>query len=225
MTLEILTHVAFEGPALIEHFAREEGYFLRLCRMGIDTPYDDGSPLVIMGGPMSVHDDKEFSWLKAEKAYIYNSIISGRKVLGICLGAQLIAEVLGGEVYKNPISEAGWFPLTFFSHEKIFSQFPSILEVFHWHGETFTLPPNSNLVASSEVCTNQIFTYDNGRVLALQCHLEMTQEGVIALIEADPEMLMRQGSIATSHELTTKSREYSQNIYPWLRLMMRNWLT
>jgi GMP synthase-like glutamine amidotransferase len=134
---------------------------------------------------MGVHDEKEFPWLREEKSFIRESIESGKIVLGICLGAQLIADALGARVFKNQYREIGWFPL----ERKIDAEesamadvFPDTLEVFHWHGDTFETPKGAKLLASSEACRNQGFVIDS-RVIGLQFHLETTSESAAALIQ------------------------------------------
>ena len=121
---------------------------------------------------MSVHDEAEFPWLRSEKTLIAAAIEAGKKVLGICLGAQLIAEVMGGKVYPNKVKEIGFWPVRWTDEAiKIFSHLE--VEVFHWHGETFDLPPGAVLLASSEGCVNQAFMVGEN-VLALQFHPEVT---------------------------------------------------
>ena len=134
---------------------------------------------------MGVYDEEKFSWLKDEKKFIRESIDSGKRIIGICLGAQLIAAVLGAEVTKNRFREIGWFHVKI-SHQLKSSIFSSILpeefEAFHWHGDTFKIPDGAMPLGSTEACENQGFVY-NGKVLALQFHLETTYESAAALIK------------------------------------------
>lgn len=138
--------------------------------------------LVIMGGPMSVNDEAELPWLVAEKRFVRAAIEHGVAVLGICLGAQLIASAMGAAVYAGPHKEIGWFPVT--GHgcrgEGVFD-FPGAIELFHWHGETFDLPEGATLLASSAAYVNQMFQL-GPRVIGLQCHPEMTPEVARALL-------------------------------------------
>jgi len=129
-----------------------------------------------MGGPMSANDERELSWLVSEKEFIRRCIQSGKSVLGICLGAQLIANAMGARVYRNRFKEIGWFPVEGMpsSDSSLFS-FPPTFEAFHWHGETFSLPRGAIRIARSEGCANQAFQLGRS-VIGLQFHLETTPE-------------------------------------------------
>jgi GMP synthase-like glutamine amidotransferase len=131
--------------------------------------------LVIMGGPMGANDDNLYSWLKAEKAFIAQAIKNNKKVLGICLGSQLISSVLGAKVYPNKFKEVGFFPINKKSTHSIVNGFPDSIMAFHWHGDTYDLPEGAELLFSSEGCVNQAFIYGNN-VLALQFHFEITEK-------------------------------------------------
>jgi GMP synthase-like glutamine amidotransferase len=134
-----------------------------------------------MGGPMSVNDERDFPWLLPEKQFIRDAIHSGTPVLGICLGAQLIASVMGARVYQNRVKEIGWFPVQGIAQESSSFSFPATAEVFHWHGETFDLPPAAVRLARSEACENQAFQLGVS-VIGLQFHLETTPQTARELI-------------------------------------------
>jgi GMP synthase-like glutamine amidotransferase len=188
MKIHYLQHVSFEGLGSIETFLKEGSHSISVIRMFANDPFPEISDidwLIVMGGPMGVHDDKAYPWLKTEKQFIKNVIQSGRVVLGICLGAQLIAEVMGAKVYKNKYREIGWFDINFnpnLNHTLLKDIFPKQIEVFHWHGDTFDIPEDAIPIASSEATPNQGFIFDN-RVIALQFHLETTPESAKALID------------------------------------------
>ena len=136
----------------------------------------DATRLIFLGGPMSVNDEEEFPWLKQEKELIRKSVKSGQKVLGICLGAQLIASAYGAKVYRY-VNETGWSLLDRRQDaEGIFSRFPEQFHVFQLHGETFEIPYRGRLLASGSTVRNQAFSCRNA--LGLQFHLELT-EGII----------------------------------------------
>jgi len=143
----------------------------------------DFDALVAMGGSMSVNDEAEFPWLAREKRLIRQAVDAGRPVLGVCLGAQLMASSLGARVYPNAEREIGWFPVRgiALSDSALFA-FPPSLMAFHWHGETFDLPPGAAHLASSEACANQAFQFGR-RAIGLQFHLETTSESARALVE------------------------------------------
>jgi GMP synthase-like glutamine amidotransferase len=181
MRFYCLQHVAFETPGLLTGVVRKKGYSLRTIALFDNEPLPstaDFDGLIIMGGPMSIHDEDIYPWLRAEKTLIAAAIREGKKVLGICLGAQLIAAVLGARVYPNPQKEIGFWPVRWTEAagkgrpEEIF---------FHWHGETFDLPAGAVLLASTKACTNQAFLLGD-RVLGVQFHPEVTPEIIRAMI-------------------------------------------
>jgi len=183
MKIHYLQHVAFEGPGSIETWARRAGHPLTATRLyeGEALPLlQEVDWLVVMGGPMSVHDESVYPWLHQEKQCIGSAIDAGKVVLGVCLGAQLIAETLGARVYPSRVKEIGWFPVerTPLAAATHFGEaLPAHFEAFHWHGETFDLPAGAVHLARSEACAHQAFVYRE-RVVALQFHLETTRAGV-----------------------------------------------
>ena len=187
MRVHYLKHVPFEGLGAILPWLKEREWQVSLTELYRDEPLPSINNidwLIVMGGPMSAHDESKYSWLKAEKDLIGQAIETGKPILGVCLGSQLIADVLGSKVYKNSEPEIGWFPIELSekatSHE--FGRLiPPQVEVFHWHGETFDLPQGALHLARSQACENQAFVYGD-RVLGLQFHLETTQETLEALV-------------------------------------------
>ncbi|NQY79918.1 MAG: type 1 glutamine amidotransferase [Candidatus Caenarcaniphilales bacterium] len=188
MKVCILQHVSFEGPAMILDWVKEKGFEYEIIKLfeGQALPaLNSFELLVVMGGPMSVHDEAEFAWLKEEKVFIKSAIDLGKKVLGICLGAQLIANVLGAEVTKAENKEIGWFPVELnesFKQKPLLSEIDDKLNVLHWHGEGFSIPNGADLIFSSEGHQNQAFTY-GGNVLALQFHFEMNENTLKDILE------------------------------------------
>ena len=152
---------------------------------------------------MSVHDEFEHVWLKAEKWFVKQVIQAGKPVLGICLGAQIIAEVLGGTVSQGKEKEIGWFPISFsneFAESELGRRFPETMNVFHWHGETFSLPNGAKRIASSEVCENQGFIY-NKNVVGLQFHLETTRLSAESIISNSAHELVSAPYIQSEEEM------------------------
>lgn len=184
----VLQHVPFEGPAAIEKWIDDKGASLSVTKLyqGESLPsQNDFDWLIVMGGPMGVDDIEQYPWLIQERRFIFGTIESGKYVLGICLGAQLIAAALGAVVKKNEYREIGWFKVKRASHiaKTVLSDiWPESFEVFHWHGDTFDLPRGAKLLASSEACVNQGFILDN-QVVGLQFHLEVTPDSVASLVE------------------------------------------
>ncbi len=188
LRLHYLQHVAFEGPGWIRPWADAAGAALTATRLYRDDPLPAMKAfdlLVIMGGPMSTHETERHPWLGPEKAFIRRAIDTGKSVLGICLGAQLMAAALGARVYPNAHREIGWFeiqrhPLA--ERHPIGACLPPRLTVFHWHGDTFDLPMGALALARSAACRHQGFALGR-RVVGLQFHLETTPETMQALIE------------------------------------------
>lgn len=181
-----LQHVPFEGPGAIAPWLESAGYTLGCTRLDLGEPLPAPEApdfVVIMGGPMSVNDEATYPWLAAEKAFVHEVIQGGTPVLGVCLGAQLIAAAMGGRVYPGTEPEIGWFPVHGVAPATPdVLALPATFEVFHWHGETFSLPPGAVRLASSEACATQAFQLGR-HVIGLQFHLETTPTSAQALVE------------------------------------------
>ena len=185
MKAHILQHVPFEGPAYIGQWLMARGAQISHTRLWESAALPDPAAvdlLVVMGGPMSVNDEAEFAWLAAEKRFIAEVVALGRPVLGICLGAQLIASAHGARVFRNTEKEIGWFDVHACTGTEDAFDFPTTTTVLHWHGETFELPPGARLLATSTACRHQAFQLGE-RTIGLQFHLEMTAESLRAIID------------------------------------------
>lgn len=198
MKIQYFQHVPFEGPAGIRLWADQSGQELAATRLFKDEPLPDiekTDALVIIGGPMSVHDENQFPWLQREKAFIRECIKREKKVLGICLGAQLIADVLGAKVVPMIQKEIGWFPLRWTEeaiNHPIFNGMPRQQTVLHWHGDRFDIPDGARHLATSKACDTQAFLYKD-HVLGLQFHLEMAKISLEALIDNSEQELKSAG--------------------------------
>jgi GMP synthase-like glutamine amidotransferase len=183
MRIHYIQHVPFEGPASIAQWADLHGHRQTFTHVYEKPEFPDLEAfdwLVIMGGPMGVYDELQYPWLAAEKKFVRKSIDAGKAIVGICLGAQLSAEVLGEKVFANKHKEIGWFPVELTpeaSASNLFGFLPDRFTAFHWHGDTFNLPLGAVHLARSEGCENQAFLYKD-RVLGLQFHLESTPQSV-----------------------------------------------
>ena len=214
MNLHYFQHVPFEGLAKIEDWLIQNNLNIRATGFYDDfgmIDIDQIDWLIIMGGPMNVYEDKKYPWLKKEKIIIENCIKKGKKILGICLGAQLIADVLGAKVYKNKFKEIGWFPvLTENESEHILKNcFPDNMPVFQWHGDTFDIPEGALKLAYSEACQNQGFIYED-RVIGLQFHIESTLESVKKLVTNCRDEIV-QGKFIQDEELIIQNTKMFQN--------------
>ena len=188
MRLHVIQHVAFEGPVLIGEWAAERVHELTsgLALTEEFPAVEDVDFLVVMGGPMAADDEVASPWLRAEKHYVAETIAAGRLVLGVCLGAQIVAEVLGGTVKRNPEPEIGWYSMCRTPaglEEPLLDAWPETMVVGQWHGDTFDLPAGLDPLMSSAACANQGFVFDT-RVVGLQFHLEWTLESLLALVAA-----------------------------------------
>jgi GMP synthase-like glutamine amidotransferase len=184
--LHCIQHVPFETPARVAVWAAARGIDVAITRVFEEEPLpgaDDLEALVLMGGPMSVHDEGKCPWLISEKRLVEDMLNAGKPVLGVCLGAQIIAAVLGARVRRNRFQEIGWYRVeaTGAGREHPHFAIPAEFVPFHWHGETFDLPREAVQLARSAACEQQAFAWRE-RVLALQFHLEVTADGVDALI-------------------------------------------
>lgn len=182
MTISIWQHVEFEGPAAIAEWAGERGHRLEIVRADYGDPFMVRDALVVLGGPMGVYDSLGF--LSSEKAALKSYINRGGRVFGICLGAQLIADALGAKVYSSGTREVGWRKVSFAKHPLTDSLGEEAI-VFHWHGDTFDLPPGAELLASNDAFKNQMFCAKGGKILATQFHFETTRESMEEILEAD----------------------------------------
>ena len=149
-------------------------------------PTNSYDTLIIFGGPMGVHDEKDYPWLIQEKHHIQEAIKAKKKILGICLGAQLVANALGANVVPNPHKEIGWFSITLTreaTQHPITNNLDKKMMAFHWHGDRFEIPKNAIHLATSQACNNQAFLYEN-RILGLQFHIEMDELAVQKVVGA-----------------------------------------
>jgi GMP synthase-like glutamine amidotransferase len=168
--------VPFEGPGAVAGWAASRGVSFEITRLHAGEPVpppEEFDWLLLMGGPMSVHDEEAHCWLREEKALVRKCLALDVPVLGICLGSQILAECLGARVVRNPCREIGWYPIRVTAgRESPLAAMPGDAMVFHWHGETHALPPGATLLAHSEACEVQAF--ESASAIGLQFHLEMT---------------------------------------------------
>ncbi|MCP5446059.1 MAG: gamma-glutamyl-gamma-aminobutyrate hydrolase family protein [Chromatiaceae bacterium] len=204
MRAHYFQHVPFEGLGSIEAWLTAHGFAITATKFfeSAEIPaLHQIDLLVVLGGPMSVNEEAQFRWLAAEKAYLREAVVSGKPVLGICLGAQLIASAMGSGVYPNSAKEIGWFPINGIavSNHSAFN-FPQTVQVFHWHGETFDLPAGAVHLASSDGCTNQAFQIGTS-VIGLQFHLETTPESLQRIVANCRDEIVPARYIQTEDEM------------------------
>lgn len=199
MRLHVIQHVGHEGPGAIGSWARAREHAVAVTRLDRGEPLPavaDFDALVLMGGPMSANDEAIYPWLSAEKHLLEGAIQADRRILGVCLGAQIIASALGRRVYAASRPEIGWFPVRVrpeAARSRAFAAMPPVFTPFHWHGETFDLPEGAVHLAETDACPHQAFEieFDGGPsrggalVVGLQFHMEATAASVGAMCDAD----------------------------------------
>ncbi len=217
LSIHTLQHVPYEGLGCIENWIRKHHHQLSYTRLYESISFSeiaDFDWLIVMGGPMSVYEEDLFPWLKEEKRFIKEAIEKGKTVLGICLGSQLIAEVLGARVFPNKLKEIGWFQVTKTQAGKQHSLLngidPDEFSVFHWHGDTYDLPPATEHLFFTDICKHQAFVFDN-RVLGIQFHLEVTNETLKGMIENGRQELEEADNIQTENSILENISQAMEN--------------
>jgi GMP synthase-like glutamine amidotransferase len=214
MRIHYFQHVPFEGLGNIENWIKSKGHSLSATHFYENAALpklEEIDWLIVMGGPMGAYEENIYPWLVDEKKFIEQAIESGIKVLGICLGAQLIASVLGAKVYPNAHKEIGWFPLrltTVGAASYLFEGFPTEFTVFHWHGDTFDLPAGAKHLAASEACVHQAFLY-NKNVLGLQFHLDVLKDNIAEWVQSGAEELIEAPYIQTAGEMLSQDKRFA----------------
>jgi GMP synthase (glutamine-hydrolysing) len=226
MKLHFLQHVPFEDIAHIKNWADRRSITVSKTALysGDQFPFiDDFDILVVMGGPMNIYNHQQFPWLTPEKIFIEKAISASKPVLGICLGAQLIADVAGAKVYPNEHKEIGFFDvkrITQDDNSDLFNLIPESFCAFHWHGETFDIPTDAIGLAQSEVCKNQAFQLGD-RVLGLQFHLESNPASIDGLVRNCSDELTDAPYIQSAEKMRSLA-DKTMSINPLMDIIMDN---
>jgi GMP synthase-like glutamine amidotransferase len=217
--LHIIRNARFEGPGAIAEWAwRREVPLTESLAVTEEFPDPRGiAGCIVMGGPMAADDTANNPWLLAEQRFLSAVVDDGAPVLGICLGSQILAALIGGTVLRNRVPEIGWYSLTLTDagrSEPLFTGWPDDLVVGHWHGDTFDLPPGIEPCLTSEACANQAFVAEGGRVVGLQFHAEWTAQSLAELVDECRDDLAGGGEwVASEDELLLGTQRY----LPWAR--------
>lgn len=198
-----LEHAPAEGAGKIRDWAIARGHVVTATRLDLGEALPDAGEfdlLVIMGGAMNIYQHRDYPWLVPEKDLIARAIAGKKALLGVCLGAQLIADALGSRVVQNAELEIGWHPVRFTDRSAPFDGFLPETLAFHWHGDTFTLPPGARRVAESDGCENQAFIHGD-RIVGLQFHVEVTPAAASAFCEGADEFLQPARFVQTRDEI------------------------
>ena len=216
LRIHTFMHVPFEGLGCINQWITDNSHtvtYTKFYENNILPEITDIDWLIVMGGPMGVYDDSQYTWLADEKAFIKKAIESGKVVLGICLGSQLIAEVLGAKVFPNTQKEIGWFNLSQTQEGRnhpLLKGLEKEFTVFHWHGDTFDLPTGSVRLFQSEITVNQGFLYSE-KVLGLQFHFEVTADSLKDMVSNGLNELVENQFIHSASEILAQSLYIDSN--------------
>lgn len=229
-TAIVIRHLCFEDLGSLARALAEAGLSIRWVEAGIDdlTQVDAAvsALVIVLGGPIGVNDVDQYPWLETELDWLRQRLVAERPTLGICLGAQLMAAALGARVYPGSAPEIGWAPLRLSVAGRQSALAPldaSHTSMFHWHGDTFDLPDGATLLASTDTCLNQAFSWGH-HALALQCHPEIDSARFEAWLIGHAFELSRRGlnpSIlrAEAQDLGPRLREQARQVWrSWLRL-------
>jgi GMP synthase (glutamine-hydrolysing) len=220
----VLQHAEPEHLGRIADALTDEGVEFAYLRPDLGQPIPERlngfHGLVVMGGPQSVYEEDKFPYLAAEKALTRHAIEMERPILGVCLGSQLLAEVLGSRVYPGGTFELGWKKVTLSPEagdDRVFGALPSTITPLHWHGDIYELPPGATSVGSSEMTPVQGFV-SQGRFYGLLFHLEITPAQLSMMVEGFPDDVRRGGTtpaalLAEAAERAELLREHGQAVF------------
>ncbi len=219
MKIHCIQHVRFEVPGTINEWIEEKNHLLSTTHAYESENFPETGSLdllLVMGGPMNIYEYDKYPWLKEEKKFLEKAVSEGKAVLGICLGAQLLADVLKAKVFKNDYKEIGWFPVSVVKDGKselsILEGMPEKFTAFHWHGDTFGLPEGAKRLFESQACKNQGFIYGD-RVIGLQFHLEMSEQSIRNVIEncrdefVEGKYIQRENEMLDRKDYLTESKK------------------
>ena len=229
MRIHFIQHVHFETPGYLLEWAIAQQHNISFTKIYESVTFpavDTIDLLVIMGGPMGVYEEDKYAWLSAEKAFISAVIAAGTKVLGICLGAQLIAEVAGAKVYPNKEKEIGWWPMHKIINDQthpLTAPLPAEFITFHWHGDTFDLPPGAVHLFATPACPNQGFLL-NDQVAGLQFHLEATPALVAQMTAHGQDELVTASFIQPAQLMQDQSALYASSQQKHLEVFISRFL-
>ena len=224
MRVHFIQHVSFENPGSLLLWAKNMGHHVHITRVFNEDNFpspDAYDILIVMGGPMGVYKEKKFKWLVAEKICIEQAILNHKKVIGICLGSQLIAAVLGAGVYAHVQQEIGWWPIYASSTHTLANTLPHPFYAFHWHGDTFDLPHQAIALFHSDACSQQGFIYKN-HVLALQFHPEIDMHLLLQMLQHGKHELVNAPFIQTEHSIIKQTEKYLPHQMPFLSQLLEN---
>jgi GMP synthase-like glutamine amidotransferase len=225
--IAIFRHAAHEGPGYFADFLDRKGIRHRLVRIDCDDPIpqslDAIAGLVFMGGPMSVNDP--LPWIPKLTYLIQQAVAADVPVLGHCLGGQLIAKALGAPITRNPVKEIGWLPVTVVESPAARSWLgdsPATFMAYHWHGETFAIPPQATRILASADCPNQGFVL--GKHLAMQCHVEMTPRLIADWVQETDGELKPSRTVQSGEEMLRDAARRTADMHRIADTLYERWI-
>jgi GMP synthase-like glutamine amidotransferase len=210
MRIVCLQHADYEGPGAIATWVADRGHTMTTVIPLFETypAMGEFDMLVVMGGPMGAYEEARHPWLASEKRFIAEAATEGRRVFGVCLGSQIVAEALGGRAHPHATREVGWLPVSLTPtgrYSRALAVLPDTFVAGQWHGDTFDLPDGVKTAASSDACENQAFECCDSRVVGVQFHLEWTPEQLVELVERHGDWLSAESgadpNVVTASEL------------------------
>jgi GMP synthase-like glutamine amidotransferase len=207
-------HAATEGPGGVGRWAHERGFSLTTTRFDLGDllpAMESFDTLVVMGGHMNIYQYRDYPWLKSERAFMQEALRAGKKIIGFCLGSQLLADALGARVHQHRQFEIGWFPVKkqpVSSDLLSWNSFPEELSVLHWHGDSFDLPEGAQLLASSEACEHQAFSYQK-QAIGFQFHLEVAEEDLKGFIGCGSDLKLPGSFVQSEAQVWQGARDYA----------------
>ncbi len=215
MSILFIKHIGIEGPGTFGSFLDDKGIGYETVDVfdGAALPEDPAKygAIVILGGPMNVYEEDAHPYLKDDDRFIKDCFRIGKPMLGLCLGAQLISKASGAKVGRNHEKEIGWFDVELTEdgvNDPLFKGFDKTIEVFQWHGDTFDIPENGAHLASSPLCANQAFRY-NENAYGLQFHLEVTNDMVVEWLDAYDDEVKSMGDKVSREKIIERAKEFS----------------
>lgn len=226
-SVAIVRHAAHEGPGYFAEFLDRRRIPHHLVRIDANDPVpqslDGISGLVLMGGPMSVNDD--LPWIPKVVRLIQQAIKDDVPVLGHCLGGQLMAKALGGTVTRNPVREIGWLPVERVDGpvaQRWLADLPPRFDVYHWHGETFSVPNGATRILASRDCPNQ--AYALGKHLGMQCHIEMTPALIESWAATGADELKPSSTVQTREQMLVDVKNKTTQLHRVADVLYAHWI-
>ena len=176
-----LQHDPLDGPGALLEWAESRGHSVACCLIcqGEPLPPLKGFDILVsLGGPMGAYQEEKHPWLADEKEYLRKAFAAGKKILGLCLGCQLLADALGGKAFRHTCKDFGWQPIDPLPSGAAWFGTTEVFKAFQWHGDTYSLPPGALQLARNQAAEQQAFFLEapgGGKVLGLQFHLEWTE--------------------------------------------------